>query len=193
MIALWRNEVFNKEKTAQIAAYFLWKCGEMQYLKLMKLMYLAERKYLIDYGARLTGDRLVSMKYGPVLSNTLDLMRFGDFESTWDSWIKDEADKKVSASKRIESADDFDLLSVAIIETLDNIIENFGSVGTWDLVALTHKKDVCPEWQDPHDSSFPIDIEDILFNAGKTKQEVNAIVADLSTQDEYQRLIGDMR
>lgn len=63
-----------KERTAaQVAAYFLWKAKEpVKYIKLMKLMYLAEREFLLSHGSRLTGDELYSLPYGPVLSNTLD-------------------------------------------------------------------------------------------------------------------------
>jgi hypothetical protein len=39
-------------------------------IKLIKLMYLAERLSLQRYGEPLTGDRLVSMPDGPVLSMT---------------------------------------------------------------------------------------------------------------------------
>ena len=184
--------MFDKEKAAQVAAYILWKCGDMKYIKLMKLMYLAERKYLVDYGARLTGDRLVSMPHGPVLSNTLDLIHF-DPESIWDSWIKDEADKKVSLGRQVESEDDFDLLSKSVIRVLDSIIDQFGAIGAWDLRDLTHTKEVCPEWQNPHGSSYPIELEDILLNSGKTKEEVFYIVADLKQQEEYQKIIGDMK
>ena len=35
-------------------------------------MYLAERESLARYGEPITGDVLVSMKHGPVLSKTLD-------------------------------------------------------------------------------------------------------------------------
>ena len=183
--------MFVKEKAAQVAAYILWKCGSMTHLKLMKLMYLSERKYLVDFGARLTGDRLVSMPHGPVLSNTLDLFR-DDPESIWDAWVKHEANRVVSLAKEIDSEDVFDLLSVAATKVIDFVIGQFGSLGAWELRNLTHTKELCPEWQDPHGSSLPIDLEEILRCSGKSKQEVLVILDDLKAQEEYQKIIGDM-
>ena len=66
--------VFNDRKTAQAAAWLLDRQeGRMPYLKLIKLLYLADRQSLIESGYPITGDRLVSMDRGPVLSRVLDL------------------------------------------------------------------------------------------------------------------------
>ena len=65
--------MFREEKVAQMAAYLLQKRGgRMAYIKLMKLLYLADREYMISYGDSMSGDRAVSMKNGPVLSQTYD-------------------------------------------------------------------------------------------------------------------------
>ena len=42
------------------------------YIKLIKLLYLADRAALIETGSPITGDRYVSMKFGPVLSNVFE-------------------------------------------------------------------------------------------------------------------------
>ena len=39
----------------------------MAYIKLIKLMYLADRRCLIETGFPITGDRMVSMPKGPEL------------------------------------------------------------------------------------------------------------------------------
>ena len=65
--------LFNERRTAQVAAFLLHRAGgSLPLIKLMKLMYLAERLSLQRYGEPLTGDRLVSMGHGPVLSRTYD-------------------------------------------------------------------------------------------------------------------------
>ncbi|HTH08426.1 MAG TPA: Panacea domain-containing protein, partial [Acidovorax sp.] len=62
---------FNERKAAQAAACLLHKAGgSLSVLKLMKLMYLAERRSLKKYGDTITGDAFVSMPHGPVLSMT---------------------------------------------------------------------------------------------------------------------------
>lgn len=66
--------MFNVRKATQVAAYLIWKRGgTMSYLKLMKLMYLAEKDSLLRNEEFLTGSKLVSMPRGPVLSSVYDL------------------------------------------------------------------------------------------------------------------------
>ena len=49
--------MFNEQKAAQIAAWFLGKAGgTMPHLKLMKLMYLAERESMAKHGFPMTGE-----------------------------------------------------------------------------------------------------------------------------------------
>ena len=61
--------------TTQLAARFLHKAGgSMPYLKLLKLMYYADRQMLITRGTLITFDKWVAMKLGPVLSSTYDLI-----------------------------------------------------------------------------------------------------------------------
>ena len=43
-------------------------------LQLVKLLYFVDREALLRRGAPVTGDRMVSMDHGPVLSTTLDLI-----------------------------------------------------------------------------------------------------------------------
>src|SRR6185312_10095771 len=46
----------------------------MHYLKLLKLMYLADREALLRWGIPISTDRYVSMDHGPVVSNTYTLI-----------------------------------------------------------------------------------------------------------------------
>src|SRR5260221_8121808 len=70
------NLKFNERRTAQTVAMLLrLRNAPMSYLKLMKLLYLVERESLIRWGRPFTFDRPVSMKEGPVLSNTLNLIK----------------------------------------------------------------------------------------------------------------------
>ena len=109
--------MFDIRKATHVAAYLLWKRGRrMSSLKLMKMMYIAEKQFLLQYGERLTGDKMVSMPYGPVLSATYDCF-MGDREY-WDSWIINPGnyDLALNSSVKVDPADPldtFDELSVA--------------------------------------------------------------------------------
>ena len=57
---------FREDKATALAAAFLERAGgELEYLKLLKLMYLAERESLRVLGSSLMEDTFVSMKHGP--------------------------------------------------------------------------------------------------------------------------------
>ena len=115
--------MFNEQKTAQMAAFFLYKSENcMPVLKLIKLLYLADRASLDLYGMPMSGDLVVAMPHGPVLSKTYDLMN-GDTPAQldgWDAWITDRENHEVSlashAQVRIKDRDSFDELSDSDIE-----------------------------------------------------------------------------
>ena len=95
-------------KTAQAAAYLLYKSGgSMKHLKLMKLLYLADRLSWQERDYAITGDEYYSLPYGPVLSKTLDLMHGETFNqlnsanaNVWDKWIADDANYCVKLAKK---------------------------------------------------------------------------------------------
>src|SRR5438105_4403367 len=61
---------FNLKKTVQAAAEFLrHEPGkQMSRLRLIKLLYIADREALLETGRPITSDTIVAMKHGPVLS-----------------------------------------------------------------------------------------------------------------------------
>src|SRR5258708_7325249 len=91
---------FNKPKTVQLVGKLITLSGgQINKMKLIKLMYLIDREALVRWGEPITGDRMLSIPYGPVLSNTLDLLNFGDSalsdipggsDAVWDPYITEE-------------------------------------------------------------------------------------------------------
>jgi uncharacterized phage-associated protein len=66
---------FNERKAIQAAGRLIQLAGgEMNYLALMKLLYLVDREALFHLGRPITGDKVVAMKHGPVLSRIFDLV-----------------------------------------------------------------------------------------------------------------------
>jgi len=47
----------------------------IDYLRLLKLLHIADREWLAETGESITGDRAYAMKYGPVLSSIYDLVK----------------------------------------------------------------------------------------------------------------------
>jgi uncharacterized phage-associated protein len=159
---------FNEKKAAQVAAFFLHRAkGELEILKLMKLMYLAERTSYQKFGEPLIGDKLVSMDNGPVLSITLNHMnRFmPSLQDGWEAWVSDRNNYLLALKKEVKDPKEELLeLSDAELDVLESVWKEFGHMGSFELADLTHK--ICPEWEDPHGSSLPITHSRLLRSLG---------------------------
>src|SRR4028118_844048 len=167
---------FREDKAAQAAARLLrLRGGRMSHLKLIKLLYLAEREALTRFGAPLTYDNYVSMPHGPVLSATLDRINERQvYEGGyWDQHITPKHNNEVSL--RNPDAVPNGRLSPAEEALLDEIFQRYGHLGRWQLVELTHK---LPEWIDPEGSSLPIDPADILLSEGYSEEDVAEMRAE---------------
>jgi hypothetical protein len=119
--------LFDERKAAAAAAYLLFRAGAtLPLIKLVKLMYLAERLSFKRYGEPLTGDRLVSMPNGPVLSLTYEHIN-GSRPSGpggWDAWIAARAGHQVAlrdASKIRIPEQDLLRLSDSDLEVLGDV------------------------------------------------------------------------
>src|SRR5438128_2364421 len=69
---------FNVLKTIQAIGVLLRTLnrGQLEYLSLMKMLYLVDRESVRERGRPVTGDCAVAMKNGPVLSGIYDLINF---------------------------------------------------------------------------------------------------------------------
>ncbi len=158
----------------------------MPLIKLVKLMYLAERLSLQRYGEPLTGDRLVAMPNGPVLSMTYDHINgaLPSVEGGWETWIADRAGHVVALrdeSKVRSPEQDLLRLSDSDLEVLGEIWAQFGHWDRWDLVKYTHS-DACPEWEDPDGSSRPISYETLFAKLGYTSEQASSLVERFAVQ-----------
>jgi uncharacterized phage-associated protein len=125
---------FNPEKAIQTIAYLLGRFGgPIDKVKLIKLLYLADREAFIQSGVSITSDRMVAMKYGPVPSGGLDLLN-GLFSSDIFSYIHLD-DNRVE----LRSSPGENLLSDHEKEVLDNVANHYGKIDSWELVRLTHE------------------------------------------------------
>jgi uncharacterized phage-associated protein len=161
---------YNPRKSAQVAAYFALRSGgQVNILKLIKLIYLAEREYISRYDFPMLFDRLVSMRNGPVMSETLNFVN-GESEAVeWSEFVSDRENHGVGIVNGDLQVGDLDEFSDADVEVLNLIWDQFGHMSRWELVDYTHKN--CPEWEDPGDSSSLIPYERLLRYLGRDNAE----------------------
>jgi uncharacterized phage-associated protein len=184
--------MFSERKVAQMAAYLLsLEKGRMNYLKLMKLLYLADRESMKRHGHPISGDRYVSMDHGPVLSQAFNLIKGAVkfAERGWNHWIADRADYAVALKRRV-SRDALDELSDADLHVLRGIHAKFGKMDQWKLVDYTHR--YCPEWKDPNGSSVPISYETIFKALGRTPAEARKLGAHIEQQRRIDKLFASL-
>lgn len=157
----------------------------MTLLKLMKLMYLAERLSYERFCCPIIGDSLVSMPHGPVLSRTLDLINFGSATDNgeWDSLIAEKDGRYMSLHGHEGlTIDNLRELSESDIEVLDSIWDRFGKLSAIKLREYTHDQNNCPEWQDPDGSSVQIKIETLLEKLGYSPSDIEKAVSNIRRQ-----------
>ncbi len=170
--------ICNEIKTTQDAALFLkLNGGKMNYMKLIKLMYLADREALSRWEIPLTGDSYFSMKNGPILSNVLDWISYGERPKEklyWCRHISNPSRYNISLKKDPGESE----LSKREIELIKEINEKYEKFNQWEMVDICHK--ILPEWENPGATSIPIQIEDILKAICKTDREITLIEEDIA-------------
>src|SRR5258706_9893863 len=65
---------FDLTKALQAIAYLVSHLGEVEKVKLLKLLYIADREHFLRHGYPITGDRPYAMPWGPVPSACLDAL-----------------------------------------------------------------------------------------------------------------------
>ena len=169
--------VFDERRAAQAAARLLDRHdGTMPYIKLIKLLYLADRAALIETGAPITGDRFFSMRHGPVLSRVLDLIRDDRpaDDSVWHGYVvRERFDARLIGNTESKRLSDFDR------GVLDGVFDAYGCLREWDVVARTH---ALPEWKDPGDTAIPIEPEDILRYNDFTEDEIKRVAGQANAE-----------
>ena len=157
----------------------------MKYLKLIKLLYIADREALARWGKPITTDRYVSMKEGPVVSNVYNLIGSEPLpyeQSIWHKHIRTVADWDVE----LVSDPSNDELSQAEEDLLQEVFRSHGHKNRWTLVEETHR---FAEWKAPGTSSIQITYREILKALHKDEKEISANLAELKSMIAAQRVL----
>ena len=147
--------------------------ANMNYMRVLKLLYIADRESLSETGRTIVGGPVVAMERGPVLEEVYDLMRGRHKEMPlWDKYFR-----RLNYNLVMCDHPDVKKLSKYQIGKLQDVAERHKDDDEWSLVHLTHK---FPEWakNNPGQSSKPISFHDILEAVGMAGHE-EEIAADM--------------
>ncbi len=142
------------------------------YMRVLKLLYFADRESLKETGSPITGDHFVAMEHGPTLSKLMDLVNQRAFNNAeWDKYIE----KDGYEIRLIDDPGNGKLCRYEI-ELLKRIWEENRELGEWEVAMKSEK---LPEWKknNPGKSSCPIPLTDLLDAVGK-RDWLGAIVED---------------
>ena len=133
---------FYPEKAIEAVAFLLRRerGHRMNYMRLLKVLYIAEREILAESSTPLTRSTVVAMERGPVLEDVLHLIR-GEHSATdkWAAYIQvDRYQLEMVRDPGVK------LLSRYVSRKLEEVASRYENFDEWDMVEVTHK---LPEWE----------------------------------------------
>lgn len=162
---------FQARKAAQIAALFALRSdGVIEKLKLIKLIYISERKCLAAHHAPMLYDDLYSLKNGPICSGALNGIDGKSHDPVWSEFIARHGNRVVSTKRFCR--DDFDEISDAEIDITDEVWSEFGRMTASQIRNWSH--DNCPEYEEVTRGRRPISYERLLRELGDEAAEDTA-------------------
>lgn len=113
----------------------------VDYIKLFKILYFAQKEHLVKYGRGVIGDTFHALKYGPVPSFIYKSLQMSegrlDKEPDFDAFC---ADIQVTGDSIVFSKEtpDMDELSVSDVKCLDKSIKKYKDMDSYRLSGRSH-------------------------------------------------------
>ena len=148
----------------------------MEHVRLLKLLYIADRQHLKAFQRPIVGTRLVAMKNGPLHSEVYNLVK-GEHvdEPLWSEYLRGDG-------YEIELIKDPGVseLSAVEVRTLTTTVDQYQALSEYDVVLDTHK---FSEWKERYpdeseNTSRTIPFESLIDAIGMQKDKA-AILDDL--------------
>ena len=142
------KDIFDFKRTLASVAYILNKeNGTMSYSRLLSLMYIAERDFLLEKGYSLTGDTIYISNEGPVLTFISRLLRGDDTQAyLWEEFLETD----MSSPNRIVSLirdPGNSFLSRAKIRIIDAVYSRVGAFSEEELKQYIFSLEECKPYK----------------------------------------------
>lgn len=175
---------FNHKKAIQSLCFFAIKeKNNLNKMKAIKLIWLSDRLHLRKYGRTITGDMYFALKFGPVASNTRDILEESSFLSDEEKIYSIEfiniLDKYTFSHKSFNE----NVFSKTDLDTLSEVYAAYGELDQFQLSEISHQ---FPEWKKfesslnrNKSSRYLMNFEDFFKNADNVNSVFNENVEDL--------------
>lgn len=160
---------YDPKKAAQTIAYFAMReGGSIGVLKVIKLVYLADRKSVRLRGHPIQDEPRFSLPYGPVNSTTLDHLNgaYPENQPVWQELLEARAGNNVGVANTDLTKTDLDILSMRELSILNDVWAEFGDMDSIALADWTHVPENVAEWQNPNGSRRTISLERMMAAVG---------------------------
>lgn len=135
---------FDNKKTTQAINFLATKeGGKIDKLKVIKLIWVADRLHLRKYGRPIVNDTYLAMRYGAVGSSVKDFTGFnveGDEEKYLKKYLEPINKYNIKSKKQVDT----DVFSDSEIEMIEKSYNEYSSMDKFDLAKLSHE---FPEWK----------------------------------------------
>jgi len=146
----------------------------MSYLRLIKLIYIADRETVSETGKPISGGRQVVMDHGPVHSRMLDMIHGIDICSPdWQQFICREG-----YQVKLVRDPGIDRLTKYEARKLEDVFARFADSDDWEIVRHTHDFPEVVKNRPQSGSVKDIPLEDLLEAVGLSSSAAS-IVADI--------------
>ena len=139
-----RELTFSPERALESLLYLVTNLKDATIHEVLKLRYFADKLHLERYGSMASGDEYVAMKFGPVASNTYNMIRAarGDRNSWIHPRLVEVVDGAFSVSDGVHlkahRKPNAERLSPADLECLEDAIKRYGNMPFDERTELSH-------------------------------------------------------
>lgn len=180
---------FSEKKTTEAAILLLKMAGgRMKYIRLLKLLYLSDRRAYAELGRSITNDRYCSMRYGQVPSRAYDLAKgtAAQVEGIWSDFINSPVDKNNIELREIP--DNIHALSESELDIIRSVSMEYIDKSDFDLADITKGSEYVPITGTKKAIDTPI--EKILEALNYNSRQIECIKEHLAEEAEIQAFFG---
>jgi len=170
--------------------------GNMNYMKLIKLLYIADKRKISSIGTPITGDTYCSMKNGPVLSGLLDFINQRNHNiqelTDWNELFEQDGQYSIAIRGEVDpGTGDLSKREKALLNT---VFDEFREYTPFQMVDYIHNEELFPEveWREAErlGTSFALTLRSLRLAAGMAAEEVVSIEEEERILDSEAQVLG---
>ncbi len=174
------------DKAVQATGHLLrqTRVRRMNSMKLLQLLYIADRESLGETGQPIVGGRLGAIARGPILSDVYDLIRGRRIEApNWDSLFrKDHYELELCGDVGVGALSKYEL------DKLNEVFRRYEDLDEWDMANVVRE---LPEWQPDNPNmlqNFPLLLH--ILEAAGLADDAESIAQDAEDRRIYDVVFG---